>query len=93
MKLSEKFIEWIKGKYIKKGIEWQKSDLIIWSFWTNVFPYIAWIPLLFWMMKKIFIDYFLHKKGFEETIIYLAIILLIRFILMQLFEKISELRK
>lgn len=86
-------LDFIRKKYTDKGMEWQKSDDIVFGFWTRIFPYIAWIPILFWILKKIFIDYMLHKKGFEETIIYLAIIIMIRPMITELFTKITNLKK
>ena len=84
VKLSDLFIQKIKSVYLKKGIVWNRSDSLIWGFWAKVFPVLALIPLLFWLLKKLLIDYMLVKYGFERTIIYITILVFIRPILMSL---------
>lgn len=91
-KISDKFTNWMKNKYARKNIQWERSDSIVWGFWTKVFPYIVWIPLLFWLLKKLMIDYLLAKKGFEETIIFIAIMIIIKPLIMETLTKIVTLK-
>jgi len=77
-KISESFINYMKRKYEKKDIEWKRSDTIIFSFWTTVFPQLVIIPVVFFLMKFLIIDYLLKKKGFEVMVGYAIIIIVIR---------------
>lgn len=83
----------MKRKYEKKDLEWKKSDDIIWKFWAYVFPILILIPILFWALKKLMIDYLLAKKGFETAIMYLAIILIIRPMIMEAITRILKFRE
>jgi hypothetical protein len=96
-KINDRWIAYMKGKYAKKEIPWEKSDTWVWSFWTLIFPTLSLIPLLFWLLKKFLIDYMLAKKGFETTIIYISIIIVLRPLIFDLVSKIltfkEEVRK
>jgi len=92
VKISERFINWIKSKYDKKGLKWERSDEIVWGFWANIAPIIIWIPILFWILKYTFIDFMYKKYGFEKTIIFIAIIMFIKPLIFELFTKLSQLR-
>lgn len=92
-KIAERFVNYMKSKYDKKGLDWNRSDDIIWKFWAYVFPLLAFIPLLFFLMKWFIIDIILAKRGFEEMVAYGIIILIIRPMIMELFTKLLTFRK
>ena len=87
------FINSMKRRYERKNIKWDRSDDLVWGFWVRIAPIIIWIPILFWLMKWILIDYLLKTKGFETAVMYLAIILIIRPLIMDLFTNIVDLKK
>lgn len=86
-KLAERFINFMKRKYEKKNLDWNRSDNIIWGFWSKVFPILILIPIMFFALKYLLIDYLLANKGFEKTIMYIAIILIIRPMIMDFFVR------
>ena len=91
-KIGDRFVNWIRRKYEKKGIEWNKSDDICWGFWGYVFPIIIFIPILFLLLKKLMIDYLLEQKGFHEMVAYAIIIVIIKPLVFELFTKLSSLK-
>jgi len=92
-KIADSFLNWIKNKYIKKGLEWNRSDDITWKFWAYVFPFLILIPLLFWALKKLIIDYLLAKKGFNTMVAYAIIILILRPMIMDFFVKLMTFKE
>ena len=90
MAFTDRILDRIMARYEKNGHKFEKIDFIIWKFWLKVFPKIAFIPLVFWVLKKVFIDYMLPHYGFEKTIVYLAIIIMIRPMLSDLLKTILD---
>lgn len=93
MKLSERIEEWIKAKYVKKNVEFTPFDNILVKFWIKVFPKLVLIPVLFYVMKWFLIDYVLATKGFEIAVMYIAIILVLRPMIVDVFKNMIELRR
>jgi len=93
MKIGEHVMNWIKGLYIKRNVAWDKSDDFVWNGVIYVLPMVLWIPLMFWLLKYAFIDYMYVKYGFEKTIIFIAIIMFIRPMIMDLFTKLLKIKE
>ena len=93
MKIGEHVMNWIKNIYTKRNVTWDKSDDFVWGFGIHVLPIIIWIPLMFWLLKYAFIDYMYVKYGFEKTIIFIAIIMFVRPMIMDLFTKLLKIKE
>lgn len=92
-KLGDMFYNYMKRLYIRKGVEFGRQEKILWKFWAYVFPYLVFIPLLFWLLKKVIIDYLLIKKGFETMVAYAIILLIMRPMIMEFFIKVMTFRE
>jgi hypothetical protein len=97
VKIGEQGMSWkdglrlkLQGWYEKHNTEWKASDEFL--FWgaTTLLPILIWIPLLYMALRWLFIDYMYVHYGFDKTIIYIAIILMIRPIISDLFKMIAE---
>ena len=80
------------NQFAKRGKTFTIYDKILAKFWIYVFPRIILIPILFYGMKKLLIDWLYASKGFEITIIYLAIIIVIRPLIMDAILQMFKLR-
>ena len=92
-KIEERFTARLKTKYAKKGLAWETSDEIFIYFWFKVMPWIVWIPLFFWLLKWTFMDFMYNKYGFEKTIIFLAIIMIVKPTIMEVITKIMTFKE
>lgn len=93
MGLSERLEVWVQSKYAKKGMEFTSFDNLLVKFWLKVFPKLVLIPIVFFVMRWFLVDYLLAKKGFETTICYVAIILVLKPMIVDVFKNMFELRK
>ena len=91
--LSTFMTNYMKAKYAKKNISWDFSDELVWNYGMKMLPILIFIPAMFWLLKFMFIDYMLAKKGFEITIIYLAIIMMIKPLIMDLMRTVMTIKK
>ena len=68
----------LKKKYKERNMPWTWKDTFCWGFTINVFPSMIFMGLMLFLFKKLFLDYMLVNKGFETTIVSMAILLLLR---------------
>lgn len=93
MRLSDRIEEWVKHLYAKRGVEFTPFDNVLVKFWVKVFPKLILIPVLFYVLRWFLIDYILAKKGFEIAVMYIAIILVLRPMIVDVFKNMIELRR
>lgn len=87
-KVEEKIMKW----YEKKGVEYTSWDYVLTRFWTRVCPRIILIPIIFWVFKLVLINFMLTRYGFEKTILYVAIILILRPMFSEMLKSFGELK-
>ena len=64
--------------YTDRGLTYSRSDEVVFKIWFYVLPYLLILPLLFWLLRYMFITYLLEKKGLGYLVGYAIIITMIK---------------
>lgn len=78
MTIQQRLMERVKDYYFKNNIPYGTKDKLAFGYIIYIVPSLFFLPAMFFFFKWLFITRLLATKGFEETIIYIAIMMLIR---------------
>jgi hypothetical protein len=76
--LYEKIQDKVIKFYDSRGKKFEPIDAMLLWITCKFLPKIFLILIFYWIMQKVFIGFMLPKYGFEKTILYLAIVLMLR---------------
>lgn len=78
MGVYEKVQEKVLAFYDSRGKKFEPIDAFLLWVVIKLLPKILLILAFYWLMQRIFIRYMLPHYGFEKTVLYLAIVLMLR---------------
>jgi hypothetical protein len=90
MGVYEKIKDKVLAFYDSRGKPFEPIDAFLLWVTVKLLPKLAFILFFYWLLQLIFIRFMLPKYGFEKTIVYLVIILLLRPMLQDIIKATLE---
>jgi hypothetical protein len=88
--LYEKAQDKVMAFYDSRGKKFERIDALLLWITVKLLPKLAFILFSYWLLQLIFIKFMLPHLGFEKTIVYLVIVLLLRPMLQDIIKATLE---